>query len=411
MRVKRLAVIGMSFVGGISAQEEAASREWIGGAPFSEWQRCFGDLGGWRSELEQLGIEVSGGYVADLAAPWSGDVRRRSSYASLLDFNVALDLEALAGMPRTLAYIDAYSIAGDQPSNDVGDFQGLSNIQSNRVEQIAEVWVETWLSDVRIKAGKVDFNSEFAVCETSGEFINSTAAIPSTIVAYPTYPNPAMALNVFYHPTETFYVGLAVYDGANGEGVNTGTLGPGSAFSGSPSDALFYAAEVGVAWPGGGGWGAGRFSVGAFHHTAKFATFAGGIDAGTEGLWAGFEQRVWRENQTEDDDQGFAVFATVGVADQHVSACGTSIAAGFAWQGMLPGRDCDALGVGVFYCDLSNDVGAGTPENETAWEAFYKVQVTLAINIKPEVQYIVHPGGVAGADDVLVGLIRFEFLF
>ena len=186
MRVKRLAVIGMSFVGGISAQEEAASREWIGGAPFSEWQRCFGDLGGWRSELEQLGIEVSGGYVADLAAPWSCDVRRRSSYASLLDFNVALDLEALAGMPRTLAYIDAYSIAGDQPSNDVGDFQGLSNIQSNRVEQIAEVWVETWLSDVRIKAGKVDFNSEFAVCETAGEFINSTAAIPSTIVTYPT---------------------------------------------------------------------------------------------------------------------------------------------------------------------------------------------------------------------------------
>jgi porin len=411
MKKTYIAIVAAPVGGSLLAQELPPAREWIGGAAFSDWTRCAGDLGGWRTDLEGLGIELSGGYVADWAAPWSGDAGRRSSYVSLLDFNIAFDLESLVGLPKTLAYVDAYSIAGRQPSNDVGDFQGLSNIQSTRVEQIAEAWVETWLSDVRIKAGKVDFNSEFAVNESGGEFINSSAAVPSTIVAYPTYPNPAMALNLFYHPTETFYVGVAVYDGANGEGVNTGTLGPGSLFSGSPSDALFYAAEVGVAWPGGGEWGAGRFSIGAFHHTAKFSTFAGGIEQGTEGLWASVEQRVWRENPTQEDEQGVAVFATVGLADDSVSACGTSIAAGLAWIGPLRGRDDDVLGVGVFHCDLSNELGAGTPKNETAWEAFYKVQVTPAINIKPEVQYIMHPGGVAGVDDALVALLRFEFLF
>lgn len=37
--------------------------------------------------------------------------------------------------------------------------------------------------------------------------------------------------------------------------------------------------------------------------------------------------------------------------------------------------------------------------------------MTPAISLKPELQYITHPGGVTGVDDVLVGLLRLEVLF
>jgi len=405
----KLALMGVLFGGVALAQEEP--REWIGGAPFTQWTRMAGDLGGLRTQLEEHGIETSGGYTLDLAAPWSGNPRRRSTDASLLDFNVAFDLDVLAGLPRTFAFIDAYSIQGGNPSNDIGDFQGVSNIASGNVDQIAEAWVETWVSDFRIKVGKVDFNSEFSVAETAGEFVNSTAAVSPTIFVYPTYPNPATSVNVFYHPTETFYVGGAVYDGAGGEGVSIGKLGPSSFFSSDPSDAMFYAAEVGNAWAGGGGWGAGRVSLGAWHSTGKFARFSGGIEEGTEGIWAGFEQRVWRENPTEEDDQGLGVFLTVGVSDEDVSGCGTSVAAGLQWTGPFTGRDSDVFGLGVFHCDLTDDPAAGTPNDETVFEALYKVQLTNSISVKPEVQYILNPGGVVGVDDTLVALIRFEFLF
>lgn len=336
-----MSVIGLIVAGACVAQE--TQRQWIGGAPFTQWTRLAGDLGGLRTTLEGNGIEMSGGYTLDIAAPWSGNPRRRSTDASLLDFNVAFDLEVLAGLPRTLAYVDAYSIQGGTPSNDVGDFQGLSNVGTNNVDQIAEAWVETWVSDFRIKVGKVDFNSEFVVTETAGEFVNSTAAVTPTIFVYPTYPNPATSVNLFYHPTETFYVGAAVYDGAGAEGIQTGKLGPSGFFNGEPSDAMFYAAEVGNAWEGGGGWGAGRVSFGAWHSTGTFAKFSGGTENGTGGFWAGFEQRVWRENPTEADDQGVGVFCNVGFSDDDVSGCGTSVAAGLAWTGPFTGRDTIAI--------------------------------------------------------------------
>lgn len=405
----KLALMSVLFGALAIAQEEP--REWLGGAPFAQWTRVAGDLGGLRTQLAETGIETSGGYTLDLAAPWSGNVTRRATHASLLDFNVAFDLDVLAGLPKTFAFIDAYSIQGGNPSNDIGDFQGVSNIASVDVDQVAEAWVETWVADLRIKVGKVDFNSEFSVAEIAGEFVNNTAALSPTIFVYPTYPNPATSVNVFYHPTETFYVGAAVYDGSGGEGVSTGKLGPSNFFSGDPSDAMFYAAEVGNAWVGGGGWGAGRVSLGAWHNTGKFAKFSGGTEEGTEGLWAGFEQRVWRENPTEADDQGIGVFCNVGFSDQDVSGCGSSVAAGLQWIGLFPGRDSDVFGLGVFHCDLTDDPVAGTPNDETVFEALYKVQLTNAISVKPEVQYIHNPGGVAGMDDTLVALLRFEFLF
>jgi porin len=393
---------------------EPAPREWIGGSPFTDWTRLSGDWAGWRTRLEDAGIEFAAGYTSDLAAAWSGDVRRRSSYATLMDVNVAFNLDTLVGLPRTILYADAYRIGGDYPTGDVGDFQGLSNLQSaTTVEQLAELWVETWLGEqFRVKVGKVDFNSEFAFHEIGGEFVNSTGAIVPTIVNYPTYPNPATSVNVFYVPNEQTYVGAAIYDGANANGIRTGSRGPRSFFSDDESDAYVLALEVGRSWTGGESWGSGRVSLGGYHHTASFARFDGnGNERGVSGLWANFEQHLWRENPTEADDQGVGVFVAYGLADDSAVACGTTVAAGLEWRGALPSRDFDVLGFGMFHCDLADDPGAGTPADETAFELLYKVQLTPAFSIKPELQYILHPGGQDGIDDVLVGLLRFDILF
>ena len=389
------------------------AREWIGGLPYSEWTHATGDWAGLRTQLDDLGIEFGGGYTVDLAAPWSGATRRRSSVCTLLDVNFAFDLEALAGLPRTLAYLDAYQVEGRDPTDDVGDFQGLSNIQGEDLAEIAEVWVETWFGEqVRCKVGKVDFNSEFAFHQIGGEFIGSTAAIVPTIVAYPTYPNPATSINLFWLPDERWHFSLAVYDGAGGEGIATGTRGPKGFFSNDDSDAYFFAAEASYVWPGGQSWGAGRAVLGAFHHTATFTTFGGGTEHGTSGLWGSFEQRVWRENPAEaDDEQGLGAYVAFGFADDAVSACGAALSIGCECKGLVPHRDHDVCGLGVHYCDLSDDPGAGTPGDETAIECFYKLAVTPAISLKPELQYILDAGGASGASDVLVGLLRLEILF
>ena len=395
-----------------TTQEGAPPREWVGGLPWTEWTRATGDWDGLRTTCEDAGVEFGGGYTLDLTAPWSGDTRRRSTVSTLFDVNVAFDLEALAGLPRTLVFVDAYQIEGRDPSDDVGDFQGFSNTQAEDTAQIAEVWIETWLGErVRVKVGKVDFNSEFAFHEIGGEFVNSTAAIVPTIVAYPTYPDPATAVHVFYVPNEQWYVGAAVYDGAGGEGISTGGRGPKGFFAKDGSDAYFLCAEAGHAWAGGDQWGSGRAVLGGFHHTATFTDFDGNPDDGTAGLWGSLEQRMWRENAQDDDGQGLGVFFAFGLADDSVSACGSAFSVGAEWTGVWQGRDHDVLGFCISYCNLSDEPPAGTADDETSFELLYKFAVTPAFSVKPELQYITNPGGIDATDDVLAALLRIEILF
>ena len=47
--------------------------------------------------------------------------------------------------------------------------------------------------------------------------------------------------------------------------------------------------------------------------------------------------------------------------------------------------------------------------SETAIEAFYKYQLTEFMSVKPDLQYIVNPGG-AGRDAIVAG-VRLEISF
>jgi len=395
------------------AQENNQDQPWIGGAPFSQWQRFTGNWGGYRDTWESHGVIVSGGYTADSAAAWSGGLSSRSAWTSLLDVNVAFDLETLLGLPRTLAYADAYQIAGQNPSNYAGDFQGLSNIASDDTAQIAELWLETWIGDhLRLKLGKVDFNSEFAFAEYAGEFVHSTPSISPCIVGYATYPNPATSCNLFYTPDSQHYVGLGVYDGSIANGVQTGRRGPSTFFDPGSDGGYLVALEFGRNWAGGGSWGSGRLAVGAFWHTARFTSFDGEQQRGSQGLWCAIDQRLWREHpDNPDDGQGLNAFVSLGYADDAISPVGTTIACGLTWVGALRGRDHDAVGLMIAHANLSNESAAGTPRDETAFELFYKIQLTPSISLKPDLQYIRNPGGTGDVDNAVVGLLRLEILF
>ncbi|MCA8970296.1 MAG: carbohydrate porin [Planctomycetes bacterium] len=396
----------------LALEDEATAedREWIGGRPFGQWTRVTGDWGGIRTDLEDHGIEIAASYTADWATPMRGGLRYRDSYISLTDINVAFDLDTIAGLEKTFVYFDGYKIHGPSPSNDIGDAQGVSNIQGRNITQVAEMWIETWIGDhLRVKFGKVDFNSEFAFSEYSGDFINSTAAIPPSIVAYPTYPNPATSLNAFYQVDDTTYVGAGVYDGAGGDGINTGNKGLGGFFESEESDSWFLAAEVGTAWTGGGSWGSGRAALGVWHHTAKFTEFGGGQSDGSTGGWLTVEQQFVRENpDREEDSQGLYGFVTFGIADENVATFARTLAIGASWVGPLPSRDDDSIGLAIFHADLSDEPGSGTPRDETVFELTYKAQLTPAIILKPDLQFIRNPGGAAGVRDALAGLLRIE---
>ncbi|MCE9588920.1 MAG: carbohydrate porin [Planctomycetes bacterium] len=380
------------------------------------------DLFGHRSAFEKkTGIGFEGGLVIDYSKPLMGGLNTEGdSFRHLLDLRLNWNVEQITGIKGGTFSIDFMNQNGDNGSNEVGDLQAFGGNDTDGRTQISEVWYEQYLfkNKLRLKVGKVDGNSEFAFVEcntcdveTNSQFIHSfIAANVATILAFPAYPDPAMSVNAWVHPFATeddagwLYAGVGVYDGQGQSGTVTGTRGPATFFDG-PDD-YFIIGELGVCWSLDGERLPGMAKVGGWGHTGDFETFSGSVDHGTEGFYVVAEQTIWHPSgATKDDPQAIKVFGQYGYADANVSDFDNNIGGGFLWVGAIPKRYPDTIGLGFSTVTLSDQNPAFTESNETAIELFYGWQVRPWLMVKPDLQYIVNPGG-EGLDDALVATVR-----
>lgn len=355
------------------------------------------------------GLDVKATLTTDWSVNLRGGVNTAgSAFRHLLDITVTLDTEALFGLEGgTVGLLFQNQNGPDASVEDTGDLQVFSNIDADGRTQLAELWYEQALSDdrLRVTVGKVDANSLFAFVENGAEFIHSSPGWSPTIVGFPSYPDPAMSASVFYEPNGAVYLGAGLFDGALNEGVMTGTRGPGTYFH-DPGD-LFIIGETGTRWSTGDGL-AGRAGLGVWHHHGTFERFDGGTEDGTSGFYVVFDQDLWQK----DEHRGVNMFAQYGYADKQVSEIEHHAGAGFTATGLVANRQDDVLGLMASLAHLSDEAGAGfTEDYELAIELFYKVQVNESFSIKPDLQYIIHPGGDAALKDALVATLRGELTF
>jgi porin len=386
-----------------------------GGADSTKWETTSGDWFGLRRELAGHGVAFEFLTTVDTTHNLRGGLSTEDTTAQyLIDASVTIKTDALLGWPAGgTFYLNYENYDGVNPSTrDVGDWQLLSTIAVDEGRnQVSELWYEQFLAGntVRLKAGKIDAANDFGWADNAHEFLNSGMGFVVASTVFPTYPDPAVGFDVRVHPRENFYVSAGLFDGALAEGIHTGERGADTLL-GPPAD-LFLIGEIGMTWSlaPAGLHGLGR--VGAWHHTGSFDEFDGtGERHGADGFYAIVDQLVWRENTAakDGDDQGIAFFLFYEHVDGGVFEVAHHASAGVVWRGALPERDADVVGAGVSWVQFTNEPGAGfTDDAETAIELFYKVQVTPWLSVKPDLQYIVNPGGV-GLDDALVASVRLE---
>lgn len=395
--------------------EPPAVSEWLGGdLPWWEWSRMTGDWGGWRTALKEKGLTIEGANVTDWSGVASGGVRRRASVRNLLDLRFTLDSKALLNVDAGAVFARYYGFFGRSFSKYVGDIQNSSNIDTDRPRhQLAELWYEKrfFKEMFRLKVGKVDANTEFAFAENAAEFRNSSMGFSPTILTLPTYPDPAMGVNLFAYPIENLYLGFGAYDGAGQRGFATGSRGPGTFFRGL--NKLFYIGELGGRWTIPGLQLPGRLGLGGWHHNDKFDRFDGGRDSSASGFYAVLDQMLWRaKSSKEDEPKGVSMYFQYGWADRHVSEIARHVGTGLLWKGAIPSRDEDSLGTAITWVRLSSASGAGFEKNhELVFETFYKLRVTPWLALKPDLQYIVNPSGARSIKNALVPTMRFEWAF
>lgn len=394
------------------AASEGASESSVASADPLQWDYATGNWFGVRDQLEEKGIHFHADLILDYAKNLKGGADTEGeAWEHLLTVSVEVDFATLLNWPGTF-YIAFDQQHGQSASDEVGDFQLTSDVTADGLTQISELWYEQRFFEDKlgITLGKIDAYNYFAVNDNAGDFIHGSTNFPATNLLMPTYPDPALGIVVWAEPVEWLYVRAGLFDGALAEGKRTGSLAFQTVFN-PPAD-LYIIGEAGVTWSIMEQGLAGRAAFGGWGSTGTLTRVDGNPEEGTEGFYLTFDQMLWKENADDAEDaQGVGMFVMFDWTDPNVQAVEYHIGGGIRWQGALPTRDEDALGLGVHMIKFNDDPLTGfTDDAETAIEAFYKVQLTPWISFQPDLQYIFNPGG-AGNPDAIVGTMRARIAF
>jgi len=354
---------------------------------------------GLRGALDARGLVFEGVLLLDHSTNLNGGLRRGSAFRYPLGLSIDVDTARLVGWSGGRLHLAAYAHHGASGARLVGDAQGFDNLDAAPFRGLFEAWCEQRLARgrVRVKAGRVDANTEFAAVESAAPFLHSSAGFSPTIVGFPSFPGPAPSVNVIAD-VAWLHLGLGAYR------VN----GFPASGNGSAPSASFVVAEAGARWRV--AQRAGRLSIGRWRHGVTFERSSAGPARGTDGSYAVLEQDVRPRAFT--DEPAIAVFVQAGQAGRdEVSDVDQHLGGGLVWPGVLPLRRADALGVLVSTVRfVEGGPSALRAGRETALELVYDARLGARLGLKADLQRISNPGG-QGRRPALVGSLRAEVRF
>jgi len=121
------------------------------------------------------------------------------------------------------------------------------------------------------------------------------------------------------------------------------------------------------------------------------------------GLYASFDQMLCKENNDPEDSQGVGAFFRYGFAHSKTNDIANFWSIGLQYQGLFDGRDDDVLGIGFAQVIFNNaSVATYDEDNEGVLEVYYNILVAPWLNLTPNVQYIINPGGNERADGKVI---------
>ncbi|MBC7894466.1 MAG: carbohydrate porin [Cytophagaceae bacterium] len=169
---------------------------------------------GLRPALAAHGLTVSPGLTNDVSSIAAGGVRSGSAARALFTGIFEADLGALTGWKGASLLVGYAAQRGDNGSELAGDVQAFSNIDATRFAHLYEAWFQQSFGEfARVKIGRVDANTEFAVVDGAANFINAPAGFSPTITGLPTYPDPVPSVNLFLRPVSWLELAAGYFKG------------------------------------------------------------------------------------------------------------------------------------------------------------------------------------------------------
>jgi len=167
----------------------------------------------------------------------------------------------------------------------------------------------------------------------------------------------------------------------------------------------------------------GKWALGVWRYSESFDDLVdtdGGGDPvkrkNNQGVYLLGEYTAYREKH--DPQQGLAVFARYGIANDDINQVDSYLGLGLAYTGLFPGRDEDQLGLGIAvasngdkYKQSQQDNGSLVEGSETTIELSYRARVLPWLAIQPDIRWIKNPGMDPALKDATVVGVRTEIVF
>ncbi len=410
--------------------------EWRGGGILSvdswrEWDAATGNWGGVRTKLQEQGIDLFGGYTAEVWGNRTGGMRTGVVSTHLFDFGVELDLEKRVGWRGATVHNSWFAPIGkDLSSEYVGNLFTVSNAAAFNSLYLYEFWLQQNFADSRIivRVGQLAADAEFAGSDYGALFLNATFGWPPFLSSNipnvgPAFPKGTLGVSVGVQLLDWLTLQSAVYQGDPfADDVNR----HGFRWRLDRGVGVFWISEAQVCWnqddsPTGL---PGQMKGGFWYHSSRFASAdasPGKSYSGNHGFYIVVDQMLYRDREAVSgghSDWGLGWFGRVAVNPQDRNFIGFYLDTGLTYKGLISSREEDVWGVAFAYGHLSKgarrtlrDEGSRGVGAEMVVEVSYYCQLTPWMSVQPDIQWIVNPGAVKDHGNALVLGVRASVVF
>lgn len=392
-------------------------------------QGMTGDWGGLRSDLAAHGVALKLQYVFEGAFNAAGGQRQKADMAGQLGLGVGGDTEKLFGLPDGRFVATVTHREGRNLDTDA-QLPVLQQIQEvygrGDIWRLTQLWYEQGFFDraVAIKIGRITEGEGFAAFSCDFENLSFCGAPPGNLVGDYWYNWPVSQwggrLKIRFGSDYYLQAGLRQVDPRNlepGRGFNLGFSGVGVL---APIEAAWTPHFGPNALAGSykfGGWYASIDGKDVFTDVRGQAQLLTGLPpavrAGRYGWYLNFQQQVTGTN--DGTGRGLTLFLNYTQADRRTALTDRQIALGASMTGIVPGRPQDAIGLAFAETHVNGRVAwgqtlatlAGHPvgpvqHSEYVTELDYNFQATSWLSVRPNLQFIHSPGGIAEQNDAWV---------
>jgi porin len=407
----------------------------------SRSENLLGDVWGLRSLLAQYGISLALSETSEVLGNLTGGVKQGFEYDGLTQMAVQLDTQQAFGWYGGTFRASALQIHGRNLSADnLFTLQTASGIEADPGARLWELWYQQkFLEEDRadVKIGQQSLDQEFIVSQNALVFVNTMFGWPMVPSADlpgggPAYPLSALGVRLRVRPVDSVTGLLAV---TNGNPAPNNTEDPQVA---NPSGTSFplnggalVIGELQYSYPALGSMVyspnlsslSGTYKVGFWYNSENFADLqfdntglslanpaSNGMPLlhhGNYSFYSVMDQMIWRSPEPEEADKSLNFFIrAMGAPQGDRNLIIFSLNAGLVFHEPIPHRDDDTFGVAMEYARVSGAAaasdqaaafytGAFTPvrSGESVIEVTYQYQLTPAVILQPDFQYVFNPGG------------------